>query len=594
MNEDKITPNLNEADRSDKEDSLKRLVLEDYRVARDYVKKTYIDTWNDCWKCYHNIRTMRGYEGVADDFVPETFTIVESVKANVFGGKPKFNFLPLREEQKQDTEVLNNLVDYYWQCNDMTQKALNWGQDMITYGNGIMMASWEGDIVSYTNIPLADFFVDPTATHMNKPGTNGYPKFAGYRFLTSIDELKNRKIVNPETGKMELLYQNLDDIKSNDTDFDRTDKQDKEHFLGSTLGDEAKDKQVEIIVYYTRKKKVLIANRETIIYNGENPYKREAGKKTVEMDMDGVPKKTTVDIPEIKGFLPFAILRNYVDTSLFYAKGDVEVVLPRQEALNDVSSQKHDNLTYAMNNMWQIDPQYKHLAEQIESLPGAVFPIPQGALQPIEKQLLGQDADIEMNRIQQEMRRATAADEVIQGVSQQQGRVTATEVQAQVNQASQRFSTKLTTIENEGLAQLGRITYKMIQIFVTQEMAVRVVGPDGINWKDFDPNEYTGEYEPQIQLESTTKAKRAEEGQKYAVVHQLATNSPYVDQRELMRLYFENMLDVSDMQMKKLLPEQGAQMNPSLPPLDVQAQQASQGGVQNPNGVPSGPLPTGV
>lgn len=594
MNEDKITPNLNEADTADQEDSLKRLVLEDYRVARDYVKKTYIDVWNDCWKCYNNIRTMRGYEGVADDFVPETFTIVESVKANVFGGKPKFNYLPLREEQKQDTEVLNSLADYYWQCNDMTQKALNWGQDMITYGNGIMMASWEGDIVQYTNIPLADFFVDPTATHMNKPGTAGYPKFAGYRFLTSIDELKNRKIVNPDTGKMELLYKNLEDIKSNDTDFDRTDKQDKEHFLGSTLGDDAKTKQVEIIVYYTRKKKILIANRETVIYNGENPYKREAGKKTVEMDIDSTTNSTEVEVPEIKGFLPFAILRNYVDTSLFYAKGDVEVILPRQEALNDVSSQKHDNLTYAMNNMWQIDPQYKHLAEQIESIPGAVFPIPQGALQPIEKQLLGQDADIEMNRIQQEMRRATAADEVIQGVSQQQGRVTATEVQAQVNQASQRFSTKLTTIENEGLAQLGRITYKLIQIFVTQEMAVRVVGPDGISWKDFDPNEYIGEYEPQIQLESTTKAKKAEEGQKYAVVHQLATNSPYVDQRELMRLYFENMLDVSEMEMKKLLPPEGAQMNPSLPPLDVQAQQQGQSQVQNPNGVPSGPLPTGV
>lgn len=591
MNEDKITPNLNESDKTANEDQLRSLVLEDYRLARDYIKRSYLETWNNCWKCRNNIRTMRGYQGVADDFVPETFTIVETIKANVFGGRPKFNFIPQREEQKQDTEVLNNLVDYFWQCNDMTQKMANWGDDMITYGNGIMMASWEGDIVQYTNVPLSDFFVDPTATHMNKPGTAGYPKYAGYRFLTSKEELKNRKIVNPDTGEMEFLYKNLDQIgNKNENDFDRTDKQDKEHMMGSTLADDdAKNRQVEVIVYYTRKKKILIANRNTIIYDGENPYHREATTKKVTMDMDGMPMETTVDIPEIKGFLPFAILRNYVDTSLFFAKGDVEVILPRQEALNDVSSQKHDALTYALNPMWQIDPQYKHLAEQLESVPGAVFPIPQGALQAIERQVVGPEADVEMNRIQGEMRRATAADEVIQGASQQQGRITATEVQTQVAQSTQRTGTKATTIENEGLAQLGRITYKIAQIFITTEIAVRVVGPDGISWKDYDPNEYLGDYEPQIQLESTTKALKAEEGQKYAVVHQLAQASPYVDQRELMREYFEKMLDVSETRLKKLLPEELA-MPPM--PMGMPMQGGGQPPVQNPAGVPSGPLPT--
>jgi hypothetical protein len=585
MNEDKIAPEYNKADKDGNDEAIMKLVMDDYRTARDYIKKSYLPMWHDCWKCYNNIRTIRGYEGIADDFVPETFTIVESVKANVFGGKPKFNFLPLLEEQKQETDVLNNLVDFYWQQNDMTQKALDWGQDMLVYGNGIMMASWEGDMVTYTNIPLADFFVDPTATHMNRPGTPGYPKYAGYRFLTSIEELKNRKIVNPETGEMEQLYKNLSEIKAKEGDHDPTDKQDKERFLGSTLGDDAKDKQVEVVVYYTRKKKILVANGDTIIYNGENPYRRDASKKTVMANLDGQEVETQIDVPEIKGFLPFAILRNYVDTSLFFAKGDVEIILPRQEALNDVSSQKHDALTYALNPMWQIDPQYKHLAESIESMPGAVLPVPQGAISTFERQAVGADADIEMNRIMEEMRRATAADEVIQGASQQKGRVTATEVQAQMNQAGQRFSTKLTTIESEGLSQLARITYWMIQIFVTQEMAVRVSGPDGIVWRDFNPEEYLGDYEPQIQLESTTKAIKAEEGQKYALVHQMAATSQFVDQRELMRLYFESMLDVSETQMKRLLPEQ----NLAPPPMPV-GQGIGQP-LQNPNGVASGPLP---
>lgn len=593
MNEDKIAPQFTEADKQERRDDtveqyesqLVTLVNKDFKNARDYIKKFKQSIWDDCWSAYNNIRTKRGYDGVADDFIPETFTIVESIKANIAGGKPKFNFIPVREEQNQETEVINDLVDFYWDQNNMTEKVQDWVQDMLVYGNGIMMVSWEGDMPHMTNIPLRDFFVDPTATHMNRPGTPGYPKYAGYRFLTTVEELKNRKIVDPETGEMKLLYQNLDDIGELNED-DPTDKTVKEKLLGSTLPD--KKGQVEVIVYYTRKKKIIIANRETLIYDGENPYKREKKTKTVTRLVDDVEMTSEVEFPEIKGFLPFAILRNYVDTSLFYAKGDVEVILPRQERLNDISSQKTDNLTYVMNNMWQIDPQYKHLAEQIESFPGAVFPLPQGALTAIEKQSIGADADNEMFRIKEEMRRATAADEVIQGVSQDKGRVTATEIQAQMNQASQRFSTKLTNLEDEGYAQLGRIIFKMVQIFVDQEMAVRVIGTDGMQWRDFDPEEYSGEYEPKVQLESTTKAVRAEEGQKYALIHQMFAQSPYVNQFEFTKLYLEAMLDMNADKLKRLVVDPAN--NPAPPAMPME----QQGSITNPGGVPSGPLPTGI
>ena len=592
MNEDKIAPELNEADKIQKqketiqqyEQRVVELVNKDFKNARDYVKKFKQSTWDDCWSAYNNIRTKRGYDGVADDFIPETFTIVESVKANIAGGKPKFNFLPVREEQNQETAVINELVDFYWDQNNMTEKVQDWVQDMLVYGNGIMMVSWEGDMPHITNIPLRDFFVDPTATHMNRPGTPGYPKYAGYRFLTTVEELKNRKIVDPETGDMKLLYQNLDDINNLNED-DPTDKTVKEKLLGSTLPD--KKGQVEVIVYYSRKKKIVVANRETLIYEGENPYKREKKTKTVERMLNGQPMTSKVEFPEIKGFLPFAILRNYVDTSLFYAKGDVEVILPRQERLNDISSQKTDNLTYVMNNMWQIDPQYKHLAEQIESFPGAVFPLPQGALTAIEKQSIGADADNEMFRIKEEMRRATAADEVIQGVSQDKGRITATEIQAQKNQALQRFTTKLTNLEDEGYAQLGRILFKMVQIFVDKPMAVRVLGDEGMQWRDFDPEEYSGEYEPKVQLESTTKAIRAEEGQKYALIHQMFAQSQYVNQFEFTKMYLETMLDMNEDRLKRLVVDPAQNPAPPIAPPEAMMQ----GSIQNPGGVPAGPLP---
>lgn len=567
-------------------DTLLKVVLDDFKVARDYYKNNYANSHTDYWKCYNNERTRRGYDGISDDFVPETFTIIESIKANIAGGKPKWTFVPMREEQTQDTDVLNQMMDYYWDCNRMVQKTQNWVQDMLLYGNGILMVSWEGEKPIIQNIPLADFFVDPTATHLNNPEEAGYPKYCGYRYLTDRDSLRKKKLVNPDTGEMTEAYKNIDDIPDYNGEWDKLDKDTKESFMGSTLGKEAIKKQVECVVYYTKKKKIIIANRQTIIYEGRNPYQRDAKTEQVMTDMDGMQQEQSREIPEVKAFFPFAILRNYIDSSLFYAKGDVANIIDRQETLNDISNQKQDNITYVLNNMWQIDPQFQHLADQIESVPGAVFPIPQGALTPIDKQVVTAEADTEMLRIKDEMRRATAADEVIQGASQDKGRVTATEVQAQINQASQRFATKLNTLEAEGYGQLGRIMFKMVQIFVTQEMSIRIVGPEGVYWQDFDPNEYSGEYEPKVSLESTQKVMKAEEGQKYLQAHQVMAQSPYVNQKEFTRLYFEKVMDLPEERIKQLL------VDPQ-PMMGMGGQEGATGTPEGvPSGVPSGPLPT--
>lgn len=550
-------------------DSLLSIVMQDFHAARDYVKDNYEDDWSDYWKCYNNIRTKRGYDGISDDFVPETFTIVESVKANIAGGKPKWQFVAMNEEQKQDTDILNQMMDFYWDENRMIQKTLNWVQDMLVYGNGVLMVSWEDNLPRITNIPLPDFFVDPTSTHMNNPEEAGYPKFTGYRYLTDRASLRKKKVINPDTGQDDDYYKNLDDIPEYNGDWDKLDKDTKESFIGSTLGKDSVKKQVECIVYYTKKKKIIVANRQTIIYEGDNPYQRAASTKDVVVNVEGQETQKKVDIPAIKPFFPFAILRNYVDGSLFYAKGDVANIINRQETLNDISNQKQDNITYVLNNMWQIDPQFSHLADQIESVPGAVYPIPQGALNPIEKQVVTAEADTEMLRIKDEMRRATAADEVIQGASQEQGRITATEITAQVNQANQRFNTKLSVLESEGYAQLGRILFKMVQIFVTQEMAVRIIGPDGTQWKDFNPTDFTGEYEPKVSLESTQKVLKAEEGQKFQQVHEMYANSPLINQTEFARVYLEKVLDLKEDQIKRLLDVPPPPVTPPIPPPTV-------------------------
>lgn len=574
MNEE--TPKLTEADIA-RGEPLLGSVIGDFERARKYVETNYQAIWEDCFKAYNAIRTRRGYSGVADDFIPEIFSIVESLKAAIAGSKPKFKYMPLDEEQEQDTETLNALVDYYWSLNNMTEKLLNWVGDMIIYGNGIFMVSWEENKPVIHHIPLSDFFVDPTATHINRPEERGYAKYAGYRYLTSLEQLKAKKMFDINTGEMVDMYKNLN-LVTEGTLGDADDKTRKEQLLGSTLGKDAAKHQVEIIEYYTARKKIIIANRSVVIFESDNPFQRkEKTQKEIHL-VDGEPIETKRVIPGIKGFLPFAILRNYTDSNLFFARGDVEVLIPIQEALNDTSSQKRDNLAYALNNMWQIDPRFKHLAEQIESMPGAVFPIPKGALTAIEKQDMSPAADTEIARLTQAMRTASAADAAVQGVAQKFSRTTATEIAAQLNQASTRFTTKIQNLEDEGFAQLARIIYKCIQIFVPKELAVRITGKSGVTWKDFNPERFTGEYQPRVILEATAKAEAGQMAQAVQVIAQFGMNNPLVNQEALLRKIFTSLLpDAPKDDIDELL-------TPPAPPMmggDGQAVDPSM--TQNPN-----------
>lgn len=535
------TPKLAKVDKESTEANVVGAVMRDFNKARAYVSEHYQDVWSKSFKAYNGIRTKRGYAGVADEFVPETFAIVESLKSSIAGTKPKFKYLPLTEEQEQDTTILNELVDFYWSRNNMTEKMLNWVGDMIIYGNGIFMVSWEKDYPLIKHIPLSDFFVDPAATHLNRPEEPGYARYAGYRYLTGLNDLKEEKRINVDTGELEARYKNLDKISLGDTS-DEMDKDRKEKFLGSTFGKDAITEQVEIIEYYTRRKRIMIANRDTVILDEPTPYYKEAKEIPVITELDGEQIASTRTIPEIQGFLPFAILRNYVDSNLFFARGDVEIILPTQEALNDTASQKRDNVAYALNNMWQIDPRFKHLAEQIKSAPGAVFPIPKNALTVVEKDDVSPAADTEITRLTQIMRNATAADAAVQGVAQKFSRTTATEVQAQLNQASMRFTTKVQNLEDEGFAQLSRIIFKMIQIFVDQQLAVRIVGRDGVTWKTYDPERFTGEYEPRVVLESTADAEMAALSQAMQTVAGFSINNPMVNQQVFLEKMYKTLL----------------------------------------------------
>jgi hypothetical protein len=510
-------------------------VLKAFNNHWTYTSTSWHDRWQNNYKLYNNERVKRSYFGISDTFVPMTFGAVETLCSALFGTKPKFGFIPPHEKANQNVDILNSLVDWYWDKDQWSMKIINTGRGMVNLGTGIDYFMWDIDHPRMINVALRDFFIDPNAFELDEASTG----YCGRRYLTTLDVLEGFEVIDldaepDENGDypMKKKYKNLDKLKS-DTPGEEdvthsgimqdqtTDKQEKDILYGSTVPNEDNN-LVEVIEYWTVDKTISVANRMVVIENTDNYYKAKA-----KANGDKYPK----------GLLPFAAARNYVDGSLFYAKSDTDFIADQQEDLNDFSNQQKDAVSFNLNQMKTLDPKYAHLIEEIENVPGAVYPMEANMLVPIQNGQIPPEAFNERQNIKAEIRETTASNEVVKGAAEQgAGKTTATEINAQIAGSGQRINLKVTQLENEYFHRVAKIVFRMIQLYVTEKMMVRIMGKDGAHWDEFDPVEFQGEYEPRVQLDISIQNKKQQQANDAANLLKAFLNDPNVNQKELTKL----------------------------------------------------------
>lgn len=548
MPKTKQKPDKNGVKMSNKDRNTLSMVLEDYKTSWDYAQNNYHDTWEQAWKLYNNKRVDQAYTGVSDIFIPMTFSTIESMVSALAGSRPRFEFEPVTPEQDTDVKVLNAMMDFYWDADQWQSKVDKWLRSMLMYGTGVLYIWWDIDRPRLAIVPLKDFIIDPTASAPE------YARFMGRRYLTTKDELESYKYVDPETNKVKKLYKNLNKVTSGATgQGEEMDKDQKETFLGSTLGKEASSKQVEVIEYWTKDRVIAVANRKVVIRDDENPYKeaKRIREGTDEFDTDGI--------------IPFIVQRNYQDESLVYGKGDIEPIMGLQESLNDLANQRRDSISYQLNPMFTLDPQYADHLESVESLPGAVYPFQAGALQKIEMGSLSADSFNEETLIKQDIRETTAADQVFKGADTE-GAKTATEVSAQLAQANQRLALKVSQIEQEGYHDLAEICLSMTQLFVTEPQAIKIVGANNnVDWVVYDPEQMDGMFEPKVRLSSTIEAQKSQDSMQAKEIYSMFLGDPEVNQTELKRLTLQRGYGLDQEEIDALL-----QVDMQEQPIDAQ------------------------
>jgi hypothetical protein len=559
--------------------------LQKFQDSWLYAQQNYHERWERNWKLYHNIRVKRSHDGVVKTFVPMVNSTVNTMVAALFNNNPSVKYIPNHPDQEADTAVLNELYDDFARKDNWVQKnKVNGKQGLIT-GNFACFYEWkddkEGGYVHKEVVPIRDMIIDPQS-HSYRDW-----RYVGRRFFASIKKLKEEKIWDYDKQKEVKRFKNLDDIQPSGsiTDYE-SDKVKKDQAIGATAPGDGDI--VECVEIWTRSKVVVIANRNTIIEERENPYykleKAHFERQKAEYELDllqyeqdqanwNAERQMTltlqgVDIgdyqgekPEFKaefneemaGFLPFAHGRDYEDISLTYGDSDVDIIADQQELLNDMTELNIEAILYTLYPEKTLDPKFATYANDLNPRPGKVYPIPAGAMIWNAPPSIPTNAFNERLNMKDEMREAVSVSEVSKGVAMTDD-TTATEIKAQMGQADRRITEKAQTLANDFFFQEATIVLKMLQLYAPDELYVRTIQDAGVTFTRVDMSRFVGDYTPMVTLDIQKRYEEAEQQQAYIQAYQMIIADPTNNLQAAKQILYKKMMpSLTDEEIEQII-----------------------------------------
>ena len=559
--------------------------LQKFQDSWLYAQQNYHERWERNWKLYHNIRVKRSHDGVVKTFVPMVNSTVNTMVAALFNNNPSVKYIPNHPDQEADTAVLNELYDDFARKDNWVQKnKVNGKQGLIT-GNFACFYEWkddkEGGYVHKEVVPIRDMIIDPQS-HSYRDW-----RYVGRRFFASIKKLKEEKIWDYDKQKEVKRFKNLDDIQPSGsiTDYE-SDKVKKDQAIGATAPGDGDI--VECVEIWTRSKVVVIANRNTIIEERENPYykleKAHFERQKAEYELDllqyeqdlanwNAERQMTltlqgVDIgdyqgekPEFKaefneemaGFLPFAHGRDYEDISLTYGDSDVDIIADQQELLNDMTELNIEAILYTLYPEKTLDPKFATYANDLNPRPGKVYPIPAGAMIWNAPPSIPTNAFNERLNMKDEMREAVSVSEVSKGVAMADD-TTATEIKAQMGQADRRITEKAQTLANDFFFQEATIVLKMLQLYAPDKLYVRTIQDAGVTFTRVDMSRFVGDYTPMVTLDIQKRYEEAEQQQAYIQVYQMIIADPTNNLQAAKQILYKKMMpSLTDEEIEQII-----------------------------------------
>ena len=521
-----------------------------------YAQQNYHQTWERNWKLYRNIRTEKNHPGTIECFVPMVNSTVNTIVASLFNSNPSVKYLPNRADQNEETDILNDVYQDFARRDGWALKNKINGRQGIITGNYFAYYEWQpddnGGFVHKEIIPIRDAILDPNAHNIADA------KYVGRRFFTSKKELENTLIFNPETGKMEKRYKDLDNVTENATDGGldaQSDKAIKDTALGSVSPN--KGSQVEVIEIWTHEEVCVIANQQTVIEYRENPYfalnKSKFEQRKLAWELERYQKLQqsagAEDIGEFKeefnkksaGLIPFAHGCDYPDVSLIYGSSDVDIIADEQELLNTLTELNIEAVLYQLYPERRIDPKFAGKLDNLDPMPGKVYPLPAGAMDWNNPPTIPTNAFAERNNIKGEIRESASVSEISKGITATDS-TTATEIKAMLGQADVRIREKADNLAQGFFMQEATIVFKLLKLYADDNYMIRKVGDNGVKFESVEMSKFIGDYTPMVTLDVQAQLEKSEKQEAYTNAFQMIIADPTNNLAEAKRIMYPKMM----------------------------------------------------
>ncbi len=510
------------------ENALLNKVVESFEKSSSY-RNEKEKRWRRYYEMYRSRAKPTDDKYRANLFVPEVFTIVETLLPRLVGGFLNSRSSPIevlgREEKDiPKAKVAQMLISYQLERMNFPLHLVTFYKQALLYGTSVGKVYWDyrttksptGEtIVAYDDpvfevLDLFDFFIDPDAWDIDNA------RYCIHRKYLSIEELKQRQRAG--------IYKNVDKVKD-----PATTNIEAEPSCPSTY---MQERNIEILEYWEDDRVVVVADRSVILRDAPNPFYH--GKK---------PFVHIVFVP-----VPFE----------FYGIGVIEPIEGLQHELNTKRNQRLDNVNLILNRMWLVQRGTLDDYRQLQSRPGGVIVVNDiNGIHPLPSPDVTSSSYMEEEKIKRDIQNTTGVTEYIRGVMPIE-KQTATEVRIKSEQSSTRFDFNFKLMTEMGIKRIARFILQLDQQFITRERSIRIAGRKGVEFKRVSPEDIMGNFDliPNIDPERVRQTLRREE---LLRLYSILARDPHINPKPLL----EEILKAFDVKnIKEILSTKQNQFQP--------------------------------
>lgn len=297
-------------------------VLDKYTLSKDHRASDEFEPNLDKWKGYYEGTSQETRDRKAQHrsaiLPPWPKATVNHLLARfiltICGQKPYFSTAPLNKESIESSKIANDVLFFQIDRESAFYQINRFVQSVLAYGFGVLKTGWdfETNDVTIKNWDIKKFYYSPHAEDLTILPWCIFELWRPLKKMQSENEAFEKRWKKP-------LYDNLDQLEERQAAImeDESDKYTAEEKKGLQ----------HILEYWDVDKKVVVANKETVILETENPLKTKKSQGFV-------PAICACGIPKLEGIL---------------GTGEIETIEPYVREMATIKNQRMDNVNMALN-----------------------------------------------------------------------------------------------------------------------------------------------------------------------------------------------------------------------------------------------------